>query len=216
MIKAVVFDIGGIFELEPLGRDPTARFPEMIADWERRLHLQTGELRTHLTEMNQHFAALGKDGDVGTLSLTEWQAGLLQFTGMTLPQVEAFVEDFWHVYMGAPNPELVAYFSNLRPKYRTALLSNSFVGAREREQERYHFAEMTDFIIYSHEVGMAKPDPRIFALTSQRCGALPHEIVFLDDVERNVAAATACGFQAIRYTDNAQAIGAIELWLQTP
>jgi len=56
MIKAVVFDIGGIFELEPLGRDPTARFPEMIADWERRLHLQTGELRTHLTAVRYPIA----------------------------------------------------------------------------------------------------------------------------------------------------------------
>ncbi len=38
--------------------------------------------------------------------------------------------------------------------YRIALLSNSFVGARSREQEHYHFAEMTDLIIYSHEVGL--------------------------------------------------------------
>jgi len=214
MIKAVVSDIGGVFELEPLGRDPTARFPEMIADWEMRLQLPPGELHARRKEMNRYFDASGKDGELGTLSQAEWQAGLRQFIGMTPAQLEAFVEDFWNIYLGDPNPELVAYFSVLRPRYRTALLSNSFDGAREREQDRYHIAEMVDFIIYSHEVGLAKPDPRIYALTSQRLGVQPQEIVFLDDAERNVAAAAAYGFHAILYQNNAQAIAEIDRCLQ--
>jgi putative hydrolase of the HAD superfamily len=214
MIKAVVSDIGGVFELEPLGRDPTARFPEMIADWEMRLQLPPGALHARRKAMNQYFDASGKDGELGTLSQAEWQAGLRQFIGMTPAQLEAFVEDFWNTYLGDPNPELVAYFSVLRPRYRTALLSNSFDGAREREQDHYRFAEMVDFIIYSHEVGLAKPDPRIYALTSQRVGVQPQEIVFLDDAERNVTAAAAYGFHAILYQNNAQAIAEIDRCLQ--
>ncbi len=214
MIKAVVSDIGGVFELEPLGRDPTARFPEMIADWEMRLQLPPGELHARRKAMNRYFDASGKDGELGTQSQAEWQAGLRQFIGLTPAQLEAFVEDFWNIYLGNPNPELVAYFSALRPRYRTALLSNSFDGAREREQDRYHFAEMVDVIIYSHEVGLAKPDPRIYALTSQRLGVQAQEIVFLDDAERNVATAAASGFHAILYQNNAQAIAEIDRCLQ--
>ena len=214
MIKAIVSDIGGIFELEPLGRDPTARFPEMIADWEKRLQLPPGELHARSNKMNQYFDASGKDGELGTLSQLDWQAGLRQFIGMTPAQLEAFIEDFWNIYLGDPNPELVAYFSVLRPQYRTALLSNSFDGAREREQNRYHFAEMVDFIIYSHEVGLAKPDARIYALTSQRLGVQPQEIVFLDDARRNVTAAAAYGFHAILYQNNTQAIAEIDRCLQ--
>jgi epoxide hydrolase-like predicted phosphatase len=214
MIKAVVSDIGGVFELEPLGRDPTARFPELIADWEMRLHLPPGAFDARRKAMNRYFDASGKDGELGTLSQAQWQAGLRQFIGLTPAQLEAFVEDFWNTYLGDPNPELVAYFSVLRPRYRTALLSNSFDGAREREQDRYHFAGMVDLIIYSHEVGLAKPDPRIYALTSQRLGVQPQEVVFLDDAERNVAAAAAYGFHAILYQHNAQAIAEIERCLQ--
>ena len=214
MIKAVVSDIGGVFELEPLGRDPTARFPEMIAVWEMRLHLPPGALHARRKAMNRFFDASGKDGELGTLSQAEWQAGLRQFIGLTPGQLEAFVEDFWKTYLGDPNPELVAYFRVLRPRYRTALLSNSFDGAREREQDRYHFAELVDLIIYSHEVSLAKPDPRIYALTSQRLGVQPQEIVFLDDVERNVTAAAAYGFHAILYQTNTQAIAEIEGCLQ--
>jgi epoxide hydrolase-like predicted phosphatase len=214
MIKAVVSDIGGVFELEPLGRDPTARFPEMIADWERRLHLPPRAFHTRRKAMNRFFDASGKDGELGTLSQAEWQAGLRQFIGLTPAQLEAFVEDFWKTYLGDPNPELVAYFSVLRPRYRTALLSNSFDGAREREEDRYHFAELVDLIIYSHEVGLANPDPRIYALTSQRLGVQPQEIVYLDDAERNVAIAAAYGFHTILYHNNARAIAEIERCLQ--
>jgi putative hydrolase of the HAD superfamily len=210
MIKAVVADIGGVFEVEPLGRDPTARFPAMIAAWERRLHVPPGEVQARITAMNRSFEATGKDGEVWTLSQEEWQEGLRQFLDLTPLQLAAFVEEFWTVYLGDPNPELVAYFTTLRPRYRTALLSNSFDGAREREQERYQLADFVDDIIYSHEVGLTKPDPRIYALTSHRLAVQPHEVVFLDDAERNVAGAADCGFHAILYKNTAQAIAAIE------
>ena len=179
-----------------------------------RLHLPPGALQARRKELNRYFDASGKDGELGTLSQAQWQAGLRQFIGMTPAQLEAFVEEFWKTYLGDPNPGLVAYFSALRPRYRTALLSNSFDGAREREEDRYHFAELVDFIIYSHEVGLAKPDPRIYALTSQRLGVQPQEIVFLDEVERNVAAAAASGFHTILYQHNTQAIAEIERCLQ--
>ena len=102
MIKAVVSDIGGVFELEPLGRDPTARFPEMIADWEMRLQLPPGALHARRKEMNQYFDASGKDGELGTQSQAEWQAGLRQFIGLMPAQLEAFVEDFWNTYLRGP------------------------------------------------------------------------------------------------------------------
>ena len=105
-------------------------------------------------------------------------------TGMDQAQMDAFLRDFWDVYCGAPNTELAAYFRRLRPRYRTALLSNSFVGARREEEARFHFAAMTDLIVYSHEEGLSKPDPRIFERAWQRLGVLPDETIFLDDVER--------------------------------
>lgn len=83
-----------------------------------------------------------------------------------------------------------------------------------REQARYQFAEMTDLIIYSHEVGLAKPDPRIFVLTCERLGMEPRDIVFLDDVEPHVAAARDVGIHAILFRDTTQAIANIQDCLQ--
>jgi putative hydrolase of the HAD superfamily len=124
------------------------------------------------------------------------------------------MRDFWDVYCGVLNREIAEYFEGLRPRFRTALLSNSFVGARREEQARFHFAEMTDLIVYSHEEGVAKPDPRIFARTYERLGVRPEETVFLDDAPPNVAAAEACGLHAILFRDTAQAIADVAACLR--
>jgi putative hydrolase of the HAD superfamily len=120
------------------------------------------------------------------------------------------VQDIWTEYLGTLNAELAGYFSSLRPRYRTAMLSNSFVGAREREQERYGFGDITDLIVYSHEVGMSKPDPRIYRLACDRLGVRPEQVVFLDDRPDFVEAALEAGITAILFQDNEQAIADIE------
>ena len=63
-------------------------------------------------------------------------------------------------------------------------MSNSFVGAREREQAAYAFEDLVDEIVYSHEAGMSKPDPRIYALICARLDVRAQETVFLDDADQ--------------------------------
>ncbi|HEY7431537.1 MAG TPA: HAD-IA family hydrolase, partial [Streptosporangiaceae bacterium] len=75
--------------------------------------------------------------------------------------------------------------------------------------------ERADVFIYSHEVGFTKPDPCIYQLAWQRLGVQPHELIFLDDVQRNVAAARALGIHAILYTSTAQSIADIQSCLES-
>ena len=134
--------------------------------------------------------------------------------GMDQGQVEALMADLWEEYLGELNVELATYFASLRPRYQTAILSNSFAGARGKEQERYQFAEMCDLIIYSHEEGIAKPERRIFELTCERLGVQPAEMIFLDDVERTISAAREFGIPAILFRETTQAIADIRARLQ--
>ena len=199
-IRAVVFDIGGVLEITP----PTG----WVEKWEARLHLKAGELDERLMDVS-------RAGSLGTISEEEVEkriGEILHFVqnDMGQGQVEAFMADLWEEYLGTLNVELATYFSSLRPRYQTAIISNSFVGARSREQERYHFDEMTDLIIYSHEVGIAKPERRIYELACERLGVQPGEMIFLDDVKRCVAAARDCGIHAILFQNTAQAIADIE------
>jgi putative hydrolase of the HAD superfamily len=213
-MRAIVFDIGGILEVVPEGGDPTMRFPQLFAAWNARLGLAPGELGARMSAVDERMLRAGKNGSIGTCTEEEWLEALRDGTGMTPEQMRAFLREFWDIYCGSLNPELADYFSSLRPRYRTALLSNSWVGARREEEARFHFAAMTDLIVYSHESGCAKPDPRIFALTCERLGVQPEETVFLDDVPANVAAAQASGLRAILFTGTAQAIAEIEAYLR--
>jgi epoxide hydrolase-like predicted phosphatase len=194
-MRAVVFDIGGVLEITP-GTD-------MMQKWETLLHLQPGEFVERLS------SAWGS-GALEERSEEDLQKSLRDATGMNQAQVEAFVHDFWEEYLRTLNVELATYFSSLRPRYKTALLSNSFTGARSREQERYHFDEMADLIIYSHEEGIAKPDRRIFELTCERLDVQPEDVIFLDDAEQNVAAAREFGMYAILFQETTQALDDIQ------
>jgi epoxide hydrolase-like predicted phosphatase len=200
VIRAVVFDIGGVLEITPdLGIDRR---------WEARLGLRAGE-------MGQRMDDVWTGGGLGTITLDDVHLALRDRLGLDEQQLTAFMADVWREYLGTANTELIGYARGLRPRYRTGILSNSFVGAREREQAAYGFEDLVDEIVYSHEAGMAKPDPRIYALACQRLGARPGETVFLDDTEPCVAGARDAGIHAIRYQDNAQAIAEIERLLTT-
>jgi epoxide hydrolase-like predicted phosphatase len=199
-VHAVVFDIGGVLEVTPdLG---------VAGKWERELGLGAGELGSLIQEVTDA-------GAIGTISEEEAVRRIGEVLGLSSQQLDAFMADLWANYLGTLNNELASYFASLRPRYRTGIISNSFVGAREREQARYGFGDMTDVIIYSHEVGMSKPDPRIFALASQRLGVRPEEMVFLDDVPLMVDAARQAGVQAVLFSTTQQAIADIEALLNS-
>lgn len=116
------------------------------------------------------------------------------------------MEDIWAEYLGELNTEMWEYLEEVRGEgIRLAVISNSFVGAREREEERYGFSRLTDFIVYSHEVGFSKPDPRIYTLCLDRLRVEPDEVVFLDDSELTVAGARAMGMHGVVYERDRQA-----------
>jgi epoxide hydrolase-like predicted phosphatase len=197
-VEAVVFDIGGVLEITPaLG---------VSAAWESRLGLAPGELDKRMSDA-------WRDGSIGTISEAQVHQAMTERLGLGEQQLADFVADIWREYLGTANTELIEYARQLRPRYRTGILSNSFVGAREREQAAYGFEDLVGDIIYSHECGMSKPDPGIYALTCTRLGVEAAQTVFLDDSQACVEGARQAGIHAVLYRDNAQAIGDIEALL---
>jgi putative hydrolase of the HAD superfamily len=156
------------------------------------------------------------DGGIGTITEDDVHQAITDRLGMDERDRVAFMADIWRQYLGTANTELIEYARRLRPRYRTGILSNSFVGAREREQAAYGFEDLVDEIVYSHEAGMNKPDPRIYALLCSRLDIQPEETVFVDDTDQCVVGARNAGIQAVYYRDNAQVIGEIEKLLTIP
>jgi epoxide hydrolase-like predicted phosphatase len=201
-IRAVVFDIGGVLEITQ-DLSPTRSQDSITRSWEARLGLPTGEIDVRMRD-----AWIG--GSIGTVTLDEVHQALRDRVGLDEEQLAAFMADMWREYLGTANTELIEYARGLRPRYRTGILSNSFVGARDQEQQAYGFEDLVDEIVYSHEAGMSKPDPRIYALTCERLGVQAGEAVFVDDYVANVTAASEAGLHAVHFTGNATVIGEIE------
>ena len=98
-----------------------------------------------------------------------------------------------------PVPAMYEVLRDLRSRgIRTALLSNSW---GEGGYSRQDFPELFDAVVISGEVGMRKPEPRIFLHTAELLDLNPAECVFIDDLERNVTAAAGCGMTGVHHTD---------------
>ena len=91
-------------------------------------------------------------------------------------------------------PEMSALVRRARVDgLRTGLLSNSWGNNYPRDG----WDEMFDVIVISGEVGMRKPEPRIFEHTLGLIGLPPQECVFVDDIRHNIEAAVAVGMVGV-------------------
>lgn len=66
-------------------------------------------------------------------------------------------------------------------------------------RERFEFLQWFDGIVVSGEERVAKPDPRIFRILLDRYGLNPERTMFIDDAQRNVAAAQTAGIRGVQF-----------------
>ena len=194
-IQALIFDFGSV--LVQMG-DPAPR--QALAE---QLGIPLKELYRLVFDSETASRAM-----VGELTIEQhWQA-VGETLGVTVDELPALKARFWAA--DRINTELVDYIRTLRPRYKVGLLSNAWNDLRQVMQQRFGFDGLFDELVISAEVGLAKPDPRIFHLAVERLGVQPAEAVFVDDVLANVEAARAVGLHAIHYLDNPQLFEALE------
>ena len=195
-VREVIFDVGGV--LERVGP------PEWLDAWRRRLGLGEPELEAALARVDPDGLA-----ETGAFSEAEMRASYAEALGLSATEADELMADLWDWYCGALDEQLVDYVRSLRPRLKTGILSNSADGARREEASRYGFPELVDEIVYSHEVGLAKPDPAIYRLACERLAVEPLETVFVDDVAANVEGAGRLGLHAVLHRSTAATIAAV-------
>ena len=130
------------------------------------------------------------------------------------PQYEAAIvawdERWWEMFSG-PIPETVAAIEAMHRRGVTLLGLTNMPSSRSAGT----FAMSPVFGLLSHivisgDVGLSKPDPRIFELTARHAGLPPAELLFIDDSEGHVAAAAARGFDVHHFVDPAALRPALE------
>ena len=88
----------------------------------------------------------------------------------------------------------------------TALLSNSWGLDYPRES----WDELFDVVVISGEVGMRKPEARIYELVAQRLGLPPQVCVFVDDLAPNIEGAADVGMVGVHHVTPQQTIEELE------
>ncbi|MER5439779.1 HAD-IA family hydrolase [Streptomyces sp. NPDC002790] len=192
--SCVILDIGGVLEITPE--------TGWAQRWEQRLELPQGTVHERMRDV-------WRAGNVGSIGEREVHQQVSARLGLDASLGEAFMADFWAEYLGTSNDELINYVRGLRGTCRLGILSNSFVGARERETALYHFDELVEQIVYSHEIGIEKPDSRAFETACADLAVRPENCLFIDDLAVNVDAARAAGMQAHLFEDNTRTVARI-------
>lgn len=208
-IQAVIFDFGGVL-MELVG-------PGQVEVWARRLALDPTVLSQALWGDDWRALARGAIGD------EEYHRRVGQMLGLPdLATTREFIRAF---YAGETLvPEMLELIERLRGRVKLGLLTNAFPGQADVLRDKFDWDPQVVFDAYvnSAEVGLVKPDPRIYQLTldrlsdSQESPIAPEEAIFIDDSAVNVQAAAGLGFQAILFTTPAEIVAQVEGLVNPP
>jgi putative hydrolase of the HAD superfamily len=98
------------------------------------------------------------------------------------------------------NPDTCALIPRLKSRYRLLLLSNT--SELHADQFRRQFAAtlgLFDHLVLSYEIGLRKPDPKLYDHCRRLAARAASECLFLDDLPANVEGARARGWQGLVY-----------------
>jgi len=199
MIKGVIFDIGGVLLRT---HDQSGR-----RKWETRLGLESGELAYLVFD-----SELGRQAQLGHVSLEEVWAWVRTRFDLPPAELATLKHDFWSG--DRLDRELCGYIRGLRADYRTAMLSNNWARDGRVMAEKIGIADCFDAFVTSAEIGVMKPDPRIYQVALERLGVSPAEAVFVDDFVENVDAARRLGMGAVHFVDPDQTREQLDEWLK--
>ena len=82
---------------------------------------------------------------------------------------------------------------------RTGFLSNGVPEAMTRIRAKRPLEPWFDAVVVSCEVGVAKPDPRIYEICLLRLGVSPERALFVDDRADNIEAAARLGMETLHF-----------------
>ncbi|KAJ2835262.1 hypothetical protein J3B01_003638 [Coemansia erecta] len=211
-IRAVIFDIGGVIVKSPF---------LAISLYEQSHHLPSNYINVSLSKHGSHgaFQQYERNEISYTEFINKWTLELNDVTAnnkayleyltrrhldtrMVLPHTLRMdaQELFTRMMKVAEEPnecvvELVKWLR--RCGYKVAALTNNFQNDEGKVQANA-LAKLFDEFVESSVVGLRKPDARFYTHACNLLEVSPDEVVFLDDIGKNLSAAKRLGMTAIQ------------------
>ena len=207
---AVLFDVGGVLT-SPLGALMTGKLAESGLSGAEFLSFGLGPLDV---DGDHPFHRIER----GEISLAECEAGIQALIeaggGTSTVRFPGRSEIATGLH---PAPDMLALVAEVRRAgYQTAIVSNCI---REWDgwSDIFDSTALVDVVIDSCQVGLRKPDPRIYALALTRLGGIdPSRAVFMDDFPWNLPSAQNLGITTVQCADQTVAAAELRALLELP
>jgi HAD superfamily hydrolase (TIGR01509 family) len=187
MIKAIVFDYGGVIELKD------GDLIQEIADSLRITKEDWQEVYFTFNHLNNTGQKSWRE--VATIVAQKFNASDIQIS---------FIQDLINKYdqKRILNLELIEIIKDLKTRdYKIGILSNYSITLREK-LTRLNIIDLFDEVIISSEVGLQKPQPEIFEILFNKLRIKNNEMIFIDDTKRSLEGANKIGYIPVLYTNN--------------
>lgn len=195
MIEALIFDYGGV--VSDGGRD----FEPMLR---LAINLKIDE-ESAINLMKKPWGRLSS----GAIDVNDFWVEIGESFGFAIPPQS---KEIWNTHENCMNPrsDVIHYLESLKSSgYILGLLSNTVppTAASIRTAGGYN---SFDFAILSCEIGLQKPDSKIYKLMLENLpGIAPADMIYIDDVPRNLEPAKALGMKTVLANNPSQMIAEI-------
>jgi len=185
-VTHIVFDLGGV--VVQLRGTPIKKewFPERDQSY-----LQNADIWSRW--LTGTAPRLFESGKIGKQEFAERVVTELELSTSTRE-----FADYFTLLPEKPYPGAKELLAELRPKYTTALFSNSNELHWQRLVFEWGLKDWFDHAFGSHIMGLVKPDAEAFEYVVTALNVPAEQIVFYDDNQLNVDAANQVGMQATR------------------
>ncbi|GAA3061014.1 hypothetical protein GCM10017562_27620 [Streptomyces roseofulvus] len=150
--------------------------------------------------------------EIGALTEPEWGTRLARVLAAQNPGIDlsrARLRTFGEQWFDGvvANPVMVRAYLHLQENgFRTGVLSNNVVEWGPYWKAIIAPVGEVDVLIDSSDVGCRKPDAEIFEIAAKAAGVAPADCLLIDDVEENLVAARAQGWQTVLFRDDEQTL----------
>jgi putative hydrolase of the HAD superfamily len=189
-IRAVFFDFGGVImrtEYQAPRQHLAERFRMDYDDIDKVVFGSESARRASIGEINEE---------------AHW-AEVLKRLKLPLSEKKSFSDQFFGG--DVIDRKLVEYIRSLHGKMHTGLISNAWSGLRDFLTKE-KIIDIFDTVIISAEVGMVKPEAKIYQIAFEQAGVKAGEAVFVDDMKVNIDACEKIGMKGVLFKDPQEAM----------
>ena len=184
-IKCVIFDIGGVLLSE--GIEPV--FDALNSKLGKTIFVRRGKLHSNLLK--------------GKLNPDDYYDNIAKKTGKTPEYIKSLYFSTYTKIIKL-NKKTIALAKNAkRNGYKIGIISNITTPVK-KVQEKWGIFDIFSPVILSCDVGLMKPQRKIYQMAIKKTGLKPGEIVYTDDRKELLDAPKKLGMKTIHFRNAAQ------------